>query len=939
MKSNSLIIPSVIIMVMFLAFAGEITASPDPASSPSGQYFPSDNYNPSIPKPSEYLGYPLGSKPASHAEISGYLRLLSDSSPRAKLTVYGKTYEGRELYILLVSSESNMARIDEIKTTIGKIADPRKMEPGENIDKIISGLPAIAWAGYSVHGDELSSSDAALAVAYQLVAGADDGTKKILDNLVVLIDPLQNPDGRERFLAQVRSFSSEVSNTDLQGINHTGVWPWGRGNHYLIDLNRDNFTLVYPETRGKVGVWVEWHPQLMIDSHEMGALSNYLFSPPRAPFNPRWPGDIRKWWDRFASAQAKAFDRYSWSYFTRDWNEEWFPGYSSSWGIFLGAVGILYEQAGVDGAQVKQSTGKILTYSETVHHHLISTISNLTTAAGSKDELLKSYYDVHRSAIANKENSLGRAMIIDRFQNPGRVDLFVETLRRQGIEIRKADKEFSASGLRNERGVAPARRFPAGSYIIDFPQPSRYLLQVLVDYDIRMPNGFLAEQRRYLEKGWGTRMYDVSAWSLPLAFGLETYISGDKIDVSSSAVAKIEKSAGGIAGDDPLYGFMVDNSDDAVMNLLAEALDKDLKVRITGKPLKIENLSFKRGSLLFIKKENPDSLKALLAKFSDKYGLKVYGINTALASDGPDLGGEELNLLVKPKIAILTGSSVSTSSFGAYWHLFDRQMGIRVTPINIDRMGYVDLSLYNVLIFPSPWAGTYMLKSILGDGGISRLRGWVEDGGTLVVMESAAEFCADSTVNISDVRLRNQVLNKLDEYEYAVMREVSSDNVIIDSLKIWESKEPPKEKTKEENAQKPGQEELARQDEFAQKFSPDGVIFDCKIDTTQWLSYGLGESLPVILFGSSVYLTKPPVSTVARLKGEKELRLSGLTWPETRARWANSAYCTRESKGRGQVILFASDPFLRSYFHGSNRLLLNAVLLGPGLGTHQPLPY
>lgn len=912
-------------------------AGVDPASSPSGQYFESGGYDASIPAPSEFLGFPLGSKPANHAQFGGYLKLLSDSSPRAELHTYGYTYENHELYYLIVTSENNMARLDQIKSAIAEISDPGSMKTW-SIDKVISDLPAVVWAGYGIHGDELSSTDAALATAYQLAAGTDEETRSILDSLVVLIDPSENPDGRERFLTQVRQFSSDIPNPDLQSIPHTGVWPWGRGNHYLVDLNRDTFTLVYPETRGKMSVWIDWHPQVIIDSHEMGALSSYLFSPPRAPFNPDWPAGIMEWWDIFASDQAKAFDRYGWSYFTRDWNEELFPGYTSSWGTFSGAIGILYEEAGVEGGEVRQKTGKILTYPETVHHHFVSSMANLMTAATNREALLRRYYQTRTDALANRDRSLGEEFIVDRTQNPGRVDRFVETLLLQGIRVRKSDRAFGCTGLRNEHGGAPDREFPAGTYIIDFAQPSRYLLQTLVDYDIRFPNSFLAEERRYLEKGWGTRMYDISAWSMPLAYDLKSYISGRRIDAASSQVMEIGESAGKIIGENPLYGYMMDNSDDRVMNLLAEALSSHLNVRVAAKPTAIEGLNFKRGSLLFVKKENPDTLQAILAGLAEKHGVDIHGISTALASSGPDLGSGDFELLVPPKVAMLTGPSIGTSVYGAFWHLFDRELGIRVSPIDINGFSRVDLSNYNVLVFPSPWGGVSSLKSILGKDGISKLKEWVEDGGTLVAMGNAAAFCCDTSVDLSAVSLRRNVLDKLDEYEYAVQREIAADNVTIDSLRIWEAKEPKKEK-KEEPPQKPTREELARQDEFAQKFSPEGVILDCRVDTTEWLSYGLGEDLPAILFGSWVFLSKPPVSTVARLKGENEIRLSGLAWPETRARFASSAYCTREGKGRGQVILFSSNPYLRSYFHGTNRLFLNAVFLGPGLGTRQPLPY
>jgi hypothetical protein len=942
MESFARIVKLIIFFVSVLFLVSPVGAEVDPASSPSGPYFASSQYDQEIPKPSDYLGFHLGSKPASHARMAGYLKLLAESSGKAQLYEYGETYEGHTLYYLLVTSEDNMANISSIKDGHELISDPRKLKSKGEADGLIDDLPAVVWAGYGIHGDELSSTDAAIAVAYQLVAGADDDTRFLLDNLVVVIDPMQNPDGRERFLTQVRQFSGQVPNPDYQSIQHTGVWPWGRGNHYFIDLNRDMFSLVHPETRGKVSVCVEWRPQLMIDSHEMGAMSTYLFSPPREPFNPHWPRDTRKWWDIFADDQARAFDEYGWSYFTREWNEEWFPGYTSSWGIFLGMVGILYEQAGVDGTLVKRKTGEILTFAESVHHHIVSSMANLKTAAVKRKELLRHYYDARRVAVDNKENSIGGSFIVDPSQNPSKVNRFIEALLLQGVEVKKAESDFKVTGLYNENGPSRGRDFSAGAYIIDFAQPSRNLLQVLLDYDIRMTNKALFEERRSIEKNWGSRMYEVSAWNLPLAFGLESYISNKKVSVSSDLMSGISKPGGQVSAGDPQYGYMVHYTDDAATYLLGEAFTRELKVRVATRPTTIEGKRFERGSLLFVKRENPPELRNILEELAGKYGIDVTGVNTALASDGADLGGDVYRMLVLPRIAMLTAPPISLSNYGSIWHMLDYEFGLKLASIDVNRVGRADLTRYNVLIMPSIWGSHSMLKSVIGKGGISKLKEWIDDGGTLVAFGDASAFCADSTVKISKVRLKAQMLEKLDEYDYALKRELSADKVVIDSLLIWENTGPPKKedkKEKKEEAKKPSGEELKRLDEFARKFYPQGVIFDCRIDTTQWITYGLKESLPVLMYTQNAYLTKPPVRAAARFKDEGDIRISGLAWPEARKRWANTAYCTREGKGKGQVILFASHPYMRSLFYGSKRMLVNAILLGPGMGARWSVPY
>ena len=303
-------------------------------------FFKGGSYRADIQSPTEFLGFELGGRSITHSEVMSYFTYLSETASNAQLNVYAHSFEGRELVYLVVTSEKNFDRLEEIRSQMADLAHLKVNTT--QAEKLIKALPTIAWLGYGIHGDEVSSVDASVYLAYQLLAGRDRTTRNILDNMVVCIDPMQNPDGRMRFVKQMEQYNSVIPSGDIQSLHHRGVWPYGRGNHYLFDLNRDWFLLVHPETRGRVEGILKWNPQFVLDCHEMGPYDTYLFSPPREPFNPFLPKETFKWWDQFAKDQAKAFDEQGWSYYTREWNEEMYPGYGSSWPMFLGAIGVLY---------------------------------------------------------------------------------------------------------------------------------------------------------------------------------------------------------------------------------------------------------------------------------------------------------------------------------------------------------------------------------------------------------------------------------------------------------------------------------------------------------------------------------------------------------------------------------------------------------------------
>ena len=917
------------------------------ASDEIEPFFPGEAYLESVPSPEAFLGYPIGSKAVGHDGALRYLNHLAETSPRVQFIEFGRSHEGRMLFCVIISSESNISRLDEIKASVGRLADPRKLTGKKEAESIIKDTPAVCWLGYSIHGDELSSTDCALQVAYQLAAGTDTLTERLLRELVVLVDPIQNPDGRERYLAQMRQVAGAVPNPDHQSLQHRGFWPGGRSNHYLFDLNRDWFALVQPETRAMVQEVLEWHPQLFVDSHEMGPLNTYLFSPPREPFNPNVTDRQKRWWTLFARDQADGFDQYGWSYYTREWCEEWYPGYANGWAMHIGAIGILYEQAGVDGSLVRQRDGSLLTYRESIHHHFVSSIANLTTAAVRRTDLLRQYYEEKVRAVEERPSRHPRAFLFVPGLKSMRTADLIERLIRQQIEVHVAASGFTARDLHDCWGHSfSEKRVPAGTYIVPLDQPMRHLILAILEFDPRMTEAFLTNERRNLEKKEETSIYDVTAWSLPMAYDLDAYWTNRPVAAEMKAVTEPEVPLGRMEEPNIRYGWVIHSKEDGVVPALIMLFQEGYTVRAAEEPFAIEGIAFPKGSILLRRRENPDRLPDFLGKVADETGVTVYGVNTALSEEGPDLGGHRFHLLEVPRIGVLTGMPISTTSYGAVWHLLDREYEFRFSSLDIGSVARMDVDKYNVLVLPDVWGGGEAYSEIMGDRGIKKLKTWIEGGGTLVAIGSAAAFAADTSVGLSGVRLRRQVLDEIEGYTEAVARERAAEATVVDSVALWEvGKEKKKTGPKatgedsKSSAESRSAKELASEDAHRRVFMPRGCILRADLDGKHWLTAGMDEKVPVILYTSYALLSKRPIETAARLAEPDSLRLSGLLWPEARARWASTAYLTREQLGKGQIILFAGDPVFRGYFRGSQRLLTNALLLGPGFGTSRPTPW
>ena len=931
-----------------------------------------------VPTVADVTGVEPTTRPLRPDEVLTYFRALADASPRARLLEYSRSHEGRPLVILAVSDAATIADLETFRTAHIDRLDPRTETAPKAGDK------AVAWMAYGIHGDELSSTDAAAVMAQWLVGGEDERARNLRESLVILIDPCENPDGRARYLAQITSFAHSTANPDQEDLAHRAVWPWGRGNHYLFDLNRDWFSMVQPESRRATTIGT-WLPQLLVDSHEMGANASYLFPPPRHPFNPFLPENTDKWEHAFSVDQAAALDTRGYSYFNGEWNEEFFPGYGSSWASYYGTVGILYEMSRTTGTHVKKRNGTVRTFAQAVEHQITSSLANLTSLADNRDGILTDMAAARRTVVKQGKEGRVRAWLFPPDpRHPGRTQRLARQLMDQNIEVHRTGDEVDGGGLTDARtGDKPDGDLPAGTLMVRLDQPNGALARVILDPHVPMSAEFFRQEREYLEKGKGSRLYDTTAWSVPLTRGVAAYwsnrIPGGDWEPWVPVTATMPT-----APEPGWTSAILDGDPDAAPRALADLLQAGVTVRVAAKPFAMADRDYQRGALLIMREGNGDALDEIVNKVAARHSLAVQGVTTANASSGPDLGGSHYRVLVAPRVGVLTGMPVSPTAYGTVWHLLDQDLDLRFSALDIGSFGRVDLSRYNVLVFPPVFGGSGMYKQLLGPGGRDRLQRWIEAGGTAIGMGSGAAMLADADWDLVKTRFRRDVLEIHPSPVWSTRAEIAREAGRPSALGLQPAAKEEEAATETHRAspydvapvlgagakpftaemeqgtplggapvpmqqwvkstlpagrQKADQDDLAAADRRLRRFMPQGALLRAELDGEFWLNFGLGSEVTVWFGGDDTLIAQPPVRVAARFAGLAELHLGGLLWPEGAARTARTAYATREGVGRGQVILFAGQPTYRRWMQDTERMFVNAILLGPGLGTRWSSPW
>ncbi|HVG24721.1 MAG TPA: M14 family metallopeptidase [Thermoanaerobaculia bacterium] len=814
-----------------------------------------------VPSPEEFLGYRIGERFTPHHRILDYFGELTRRSNLITMQQIGSTYEERPLVLATLTSAKNRAALDAIRSDVTALAR------GEgDVNTISKNRPAIVWLAFGVHGNESSSAEAAMMVAHSLLTE----NARLLEDVVVVIDPLQNPDGRERYIQWFHRTRGMRASSNSDAYEHLEPWPGGRYNHYLIDMNRDWAWQSQKETQARVAAYREWMPQVLVDFHEMGWTSSYFFPPDAKPINANLPAKVEDWLDVFGQANAAEFTRRGWPFFAAERFDLFYPGYGDSWPALHGAVGMTYEVAGGGrgGSTIMRDDATTLTLGDRALRHFTTGIATVRTAAQHHEELLRYTYDAARAQIAN-----GKSTFLIAPGSPN-FDALIAMLQRNGIRVETLGASTSVRATRLDRDVTEAKTFPAGTVVVSTKQARGALANTLLEKAPTFSSGFVEEQRAKAQADEPDDFYDLTTWSLPLAMNVEAWVTAQPVtgtrEYAKSAPAAFRSAS---------YGYLIDGDDPNLYRFVGRLLDENVRFSVIDSAVDAGQRTFSRGSIVVLKGNN-ENVDARLQTIAAATGVNVVPLETGWLG-GTGFGSEKVRYVKQPKIGLVGGPGSDATSFGMLWHTLDVDTPVPHNVLSAESLGNIDLHRYEVLVFPD---GNY--ASRLGKRGIDRIKQWVTDGGTIVAIKGANAFLREKDVEIS-------------------------------KLKPWEP------------AKKKDDDKDAAPNERYNDYRVPGSAFRTTMNERSYLTFGVPRPPAVLVEGSNAFLPLPKkVDNILTIDAKDPL-ISGVAWEESLQRIKGSVYVVSEPFGRGQVITFADDPHFRLFWRATLPIFMNAVLYSP----------
>ncbi|WP_235297462.1 M14 family zinc carboxypeptidase [Portibacter marinus] len=833
------------------------------------------NYSSDIPSPADFLGYQLGEELTLYAHVEQYIKEVASLSERVDIAEYGETYEGRKLYRLVISSEENMQNIEDIRQS-----NLRIMDPVNHPDVSIEDAPVFMSFSYNIHGNETSSTEAAMQVIYRLAAANDEATLNMLQNAVTIIYPCINPDGRDRYVYWYKGSKRSVLGKEPSDLEHYAPWPNGRTNHYWFDLNRDWIWGVHPESRGHTAEYLRWMPHLHTDYHEMGYNSNYFTMPGTTPRNKLLPDDYEPLSDTIGTANIKAFNEYKVNYFTREAFDFFYPGYGSSYPSVLGAIGMLVEQGGISGGRaVESNDGYILTLQQRVYDHYRTSIATLAKAAERKEMFID--YSRKANDPANSKAS-AKAYVVKNNGNPY-LDDFLRILNHHGVEVGRLQSDQNIQATSYTNGASQSTSFQSGDYVVSGDQNKHLFIHSVMGRTMEIEDSV---------------MYDMSSWSLPIAYNLEAY----EVFSNVNNVEDLEEMTQGrpsIVVDDYTYAVSIDWKQRHAPKALSMLLQKGYRVRVATESFTKDGQVNMPGTLILLVGRNLDRRDRMqddLNEVAMAANVEMITHQTGRVEDGIDLASNSMRPINANKVAMLVGPPFNTYTSGQIYFLFDQETAYPIERIRTEvlsetampkfgqRYGLATIRDYDVIILPGGGGG---LGQLLDEENQKEWKQWVQAGGILIAEESAASFLTKDNSKMTSVELLT-----------------------------------PEKDTSKEVATLSFED---REKYFGHKRIP-GTAVNSTVDTSHPLGFGLEPTVYTLKFSSDALKPSSALHSVIRYSDESDQILSaGFIDQDNIDLLTGNTSVGFLPMGRGGIVYLLDNPHYRMFWRGPSRVLQNAA--------------
>ncbi len=818
-------------------------------------------YNPDIPTPKSFLGYEVGEWHVEHDKLVGYMKLLSEASDRVSFEIIGRTYELRPLIHITITSPANHARLEEIRRN--HVAKAYPDQPGTSD---LTNAPSVIWSGYSVHGNEPSAANAALLVAYHYAAATGPEIDDLLNNVVILLDPVLNPDGLNRFAHWVNTNRSKNINADPATREHNETWPGGRTNHYWFDLNRDWLPVQHPESQARIRQFHKWKPNVVLDFHEMGTNSTFFFQPGiPSRNNPLTPKKNFELTAEIAKYNASGLNDIGSMYYTRQSFDDFYYGKGSTYPDGNGSIGILFEQASSRG-HVQESVNGIVTFPFTIKNQFVASLASIKASKEMRQSLLSYQKEFYDTAMREAAASPIKAYVFGDQFDAGRTAHMAEMFTYHDIKMYKLASDLRSGG----------KEFKAGSaYIIPTNQPQYRLITAMF------------ERRTSFED---SLFYDISAWTIPLGYGMpfaELGAGEYRASLQGDQVTSVNWNSGQVVGRSD-YAYLFEWDEYYAPRMLSSLMQRGLMARVATSELRIATTQgmrdFTYGTILIPITNQPATsaeIHAMMQEYAARDGVTVYGVGTGLVESGIDLGSPSFAVVTNPNTLMLVGPGVDSGSAGEIWHLLDQRFDMPLALVETSAFGRVDLNKYSVLVMA---AGNY---GSLGANGVERIQNWVRGGGTLIAIESAVNWAAS-----------NNMLNV-------------------------------KSKSREGRSEDPkSMPDYANMSAARAGGSIPGTIFEAQIDLTHPLGYGYNYRNFSIFKANNIILENTTNPYASPVRYTNRPLQAGFASVQNQSMLAGAPAVVVSSAGSGRVIGIVDDPNFRAFWQGTNKMFFNAMFFG-----------